>query len=86
MSYGNLSWRLDVILAQRSLLSTTEPTYQVKLDLINHHTQSNDQQKQQETHHLQCNYANLKLLQTELQRAIDEHAGVHSQRISRYIS
>lgn len=85
MSYGNLSWRLDVILAQRSLLTTSEPTYQLKLDLVNRHT-SNDQQAAQETHHLQCNYANLKLLQTELQRAIDEHAGVHSQRISRYIS
>lgn len=85
MSYGNLSWRLDVILAQRSLLSTSEPTFQLKLDLVNHNT-TNEDQNTHESHHLQCNYANLKLLQTELQRAIDEHAGVHSQRISRYIS
>lgn len=36
--------------------------------------------------HLQSDYANLKRLQQELQNAVDEFAGVHNQRITRYIS
>ncbi len=84
MSYSNLAWRLEVEVAKRSLLVTTEPTFQLRLDLINNAT--SDDTKRYQSHHLQCDYANLKLLQSELQRAIEEHAGVHSQRISRYIS
>ena len=36
--------------------------------------------------HLQADYANMKHLQTELQRALDELNGVHVQRLTRYIS
>lgn len=56
-----------------------EPTFQLRLDL-----DSNDSKNQ--TVFLQADYANLKMLQQELQRAVDELSGVHSQRIARYIS
>lgn len=39
-----------------------------------------------ESETLQCSFANLKNLQSELQKAIDAYTGVHSQRITRYIS
>eukprot|EP01039_Chlorochromonas_danica_P000027 gene26-30_t len=78
-AYRGLSWRLDVELGKRSLLSTMEPTFQLRLDL-----DSNDSKNQ--TVFLQTDYANLKMLQQELQRAVDELSGVHSQRIARYIS
>ena len=38
------------------------------------------------SYHLQSDYANMKNLQTELQRALDELNGVHAQRLTRYIS
>ena len=36
--------------------------------------------------HLQADYANMKQMQTELQRAIDTLESAHCQRLSRYIS
>lgn len=36
--------------------------------------------------HLQADYATMKYLQNELQRAVDEISNVHCQRISRYLS
>jgi hypothetical protein len=71
-------------LSKRSLTVTTEPTYQIRLDLTNDVAANADDKLK--TFHLQTDYANLKLIQNELQRAIDENSGVHSQRISRYIS
>jgi hypothetical protein len=59
----------------------TEPTFQLRLDLS-----KNGVDSERQTMHLQADYANLKLLQQELQRAVDEYAGVHSQRITLYIS
>ena len=38
------------------------------------------------SHHLQADHANMKLLELELQRAVDEMSSVHCQRISRYMS
>lgn len=85
LSYKDFHWRLDIELSKRSLTQTTEPSYQIRLDLENT-TISHDDPSRTKVYHLQTDYANLKLLQQELQRAIDENAGVHSQRISRYIS
>ena len=48
--------------------------------------QAQMQMQQYQSVHLQADYAHMKLLQTELQRALDEMSGVHCQRISRYIS
>lgn len=36
--------------------------------------------------HLQADHATMKLLEQELQRAVDEVNSVHCQRISRYMS
>ena len=38
------------------------------------------------SHHLQADHATMKLLEQELQRAVDEVNSVHCQRISRYMS
>lgn len=75
-------------------MNTIEPTFQLRLDLNKHSvpralrdqlgTDNNGTSIESET--LQCSYANLKNLQSELQKAIDAYAGVHSQRITRYIS
>jgi hypothetical protein len=83
MSYKDFHWRLDIELSKRSMTVTTDPTYQIRLDLMNDTLSGEDKMK---SFHLQTDYANLKMIQNELQRAIDENTGVHSQRISRYIS
>ena len=38
------------------------------------------------SYHLQSDYANLKKIQLELQRAVNDMNSVHSQRFSRYIT
>lgn len=94
-SYYNLSWRLDVELAKRNLSVTSDPKYLLRLDLINHaadtavvNRDDTAQPIKPEYHSvlLQADYANMKLLQSELQRALDEMNNVHCQRISRYIT
>jgi len=50
---------------------------------------NNDNGKEKEkyrSHHLQADHATMKLLEQELQRAVDEVNSVHCQRISRYMS
>eukprot|EP01033_Poteriospumella_lacustris_P013719 gene13718-9822_t len=93
LSYRDLQWRLDIELSKRALLVTTEPTYQLRLDLIKNDgkvTGSSDQEgsptENIASYNLQCDYANLKNIQNELQKAIDAYTGVHSQRITRYIA
>jgi ABC-type cobalamin transport system ATPase subunit len=56
-----------------------EPKFQLRLDL--------QTPNQSETSlHLQSDYSNMKRLQKELQRAVDELSGTHSQRLTRYIT
>mmetsp|Transcript_28131 Transcript_28131/g.47311 ORF Transcript_28131/g.47311 Transcript_28131/m.47311 type:complete len:242 (-) Transcript_28131:30-755(-) len=55
-------------------------------DNNNSNSISSDSSGRYVSHHLQCDFGNLKLLETELQRAVDEVNHVHSQRICRYIS
>lgn len=38
------------------------------------------------SYHLQADHSNMKLLEQELQRAVDEISSVHVQRINRYMS
>lgn len=38
------------------------------------------------SYHFQTDYANMKNLQSELQRALDDLNGVHAQRLTKYIS
>jgi hypothetical protein len=42
--------------------------------------------KQLVSYHLQADHANMKQLEAELQRAVDEVGSVHGQRIIRYMS
>ncbi len=54
-----------------------------------HSDNDNDNGKAKEkyrSHHLQADHATMKLLEQELQRAVDEVNSVHCQRISRYMS
>jgi hypothetical protein len=44
------------------------------------------QGKKIKSYHLQSDYANLKKVQLELQRAVNDMNSVHSQRFSRYIT
>jgi hypothetical protein len=89
-------------LARRSIRALNEPRYLLRLDLVDHScsidrdastVSAGDNKKaapqqlaMQKSHHLQADYATMKMLQNELQKALDEMNSVHCQRISRYIS
>jgi hypothetical protein len=89
-------------LARRSIRALNEPRYLLRLDLVDHSCSidrdasapsAGDNRKaapqqlaMQKSHHLQADYATMKMLQNELQKALDEMNSVHCQRISRYIS
>ena len=89
-------------LARRSIRALNEPRYLLRLDLVDHScsidrdssaASAGDNKKaapqqlaMQKSHHLQADYATMKMLQNELQKALDEMNSVHCQRISRYIS
>jgi len=105
-SYQNLSWRLEVELAKRSLQVTSEPRYLLRVDLVNkavaataaaegtgtsvegkeRDARVDNGKEKYRSHHLQADHATMKLLEQELQRAVDEVNSVHCQRISRYMS
>jgi hypothetical protein len=90
LSYKDLAWRLDIELSKRALLVTAEPTYQLRLDFVSNDRHKSDSMvdgpEKTVSYNLQCDYANLKNIQRELQKAIDAYTGVHSQRITRYIA
>eukprot|EP01038_Epipyxis_sp_PR26KG_P006368 gene6368-8770_t len=89
MSYMNLAWRLDVELARRSVLVTSTPKYMLRLDLVNNSSVDNlnsEKSKPKQSFHLQSDYSNLKKIQIELQRAVDEFNNVHCQRLNKYIT
>ena len=63
----------------------TEPKYSLRLD-VSEDVSGTGALTNVTSHHLECDYANLKRLQVKLQQAVDEAEGVNSQRIMRYIS
>lgn len=77
---------------------TSEPRYLLRLDLANNaaapvekdstdfSSSIDNRPEKMRSHHLQADHANMKLLEQELQRALDEVGGVHCQRIARYLS
>ena len=75
-----MSWRIDIELGRRSVTSTAQPSYMIRMDLSSS-TSDNDV----EAIHMQASYANLKNLQRELQQALGELQSVHVQRLTRYI-
>jgi len=82
--YKDFVWRLDVELGRRNMSAITEPKYMVRLDVYNARTGASGE-GEEESLHLQADYANLKHMQMELQRAMDDLASKHGQRITRYI-
>lgn len=95
--YQNLEWRLDIELARRNSTTVTEPKFQLRLDVSTIDSSSTESPLPSNSfavsvsetctsHHLQADYANMKNLQVQLQKALDELGGVHSQRMMRYIS
>ena len=75
-----MSWRIDVEIGRRTVTSTTQPTYMVRLDLS-----SSSSDRELESINMQASYTSLKVLQRELQQALGELQGVHAQRLTRYI-
>lgn len=71
----------------------SNPKYLLRLELENpaQHQNQNDPQDSsipvhQVVHHLQADYATMKMVELELQRAADEVNNIHCQRIKRYMS
>jgi putative aminopeptidase FrvX len=80
-----MSWRIDVELGRRSLASTVKPAYMIRMDVLpanasaetgDHTDASEPAGTQIESIHMEASYASLKNLQKELERAVDELAGV----------
>ena len=82
--YKDFVWRLDVELARRNMSVITEPKFLIRLDVFDARDGTSGKGKE-ESLHLQADYANLKHMQLELQRAMDSLASKHGQRITRYI-
>lgn len=71
--YENLSWRLDIEYSRRSMSQVMEPVFQIRLDTSS------------ESRHLQGDYRTMKLICSELQKAVDEFENVHCQRLMHYL-
>ena len=82
--YKDFVWRLDVELARRNMNVITQPKYSVRFDFYDPLEGASGKAKI-ESLHLQADYANLKHMQLELQRAMDELESKHGQRFSKYI-
>ena len=98
-SFHDLAWRLDVEVARRNMHVMATPVYMLRLDLNpsrdhQHHISTTETTEVNPPSvssslvslHLQADYANMKQMQTELQRAVDSLQSAHCQRLSRYIS
>ena len=84
--YKDLTWRLDMELARRNVTVITEPKFMLRLDVLNSCSgTAADGGPLVERFHLQSDFANLKRLQGELQRALTELSAPHAQRLVRYI-
>ena len=82
--YKDLEWRLDVEMARRQMTTMSAPKYQVRLDVydprggdVGHGTE--------ESFEFQSDYANMVHMEKELEKALDELATVHGQRMTGYI-
>lgn len=65
----------------------SDPKYLLRLDLVNNAASDlHSRGDRNRSYHLQADHANMKLLELELQRAVDEANSVHAQRINRYLS
>eukprot|EP01034_Spumella_vulgaris_P022772 gene22772-28934_t len=62
----------------------SDPKFLLRLDLVNN-ADPNDLTRSA-SHHLEADYSGMKLLQSELGRAVEEFNSTHCQRINRYIA
>jgi hypothetical protein len=77
--YHDINWRVDVEIASRSMLTTTQTMYMLGVESSNYNSTTTD------TMSLQSNFTNLQNFQRELQRAVHELQSIHAQRLTRYI-
>lgn len=90
--YDNFSWRLDMEIAKRNMDSTIDPKFMIRLDISNDandvaaSSNGNNINSNITSYNLQSDYANMKRIQIELQRAVNELEGPHSLRIQKYLS
>ena len=82
--YKDLEWRLDVELARRQLTTMSAPKYQIRLDVYDPRG-GNLKNGTEESFEFQSDYANMVHMERELEKALDELATVHGQRMTGYI-
>jgi hypothetical protein len=82
--YKDLEWRLDVEVARRQMTSMSAPKYQIRLDVYDPRG-GNVGTGTEESFEFQSDYANLVHMEKELEKALDELATVHGQRMTGYI-
>ena len=81
--YRDLKWRLDVEIGRRTARKgLANPTFLLELKT---HGGATGGAAAENTHLLQADYANLKMLQQELKRALAEAKSTHSARVQRYL-
>ena len=81
--YVDLTWRIDMEIARRNMHKVVEPKYLLRVDVDESTVPCSKTNVR--SYNLQADYANLKKMQVELQRAVDEQAGAHSQRVQKYL-
>ena len=82
--YKDLEWRLDVELARRQVSVMSQPKFQIRLDVYDPRGDEVGL-SQEESFHMQADYANLLHMQKELERALEEATSLHGQRMTGYI-
>mmetsp|Transcript_11456 Transcript_11456/g.14158 ORF Transcript_11456/g.14158 Transcript_11456/m.14158 type:complete len:97 (-) Transcript_11456:25-315(-) len=74
--YDNISWRLDVQVASRTLNKQVEPIFTIKLETL---------EPEHKVRYLQTDIVNLKHIVAELERALQELKSAHCRRIIRNV-
>mmetsp|Transcript_24231 Transcript_24231/g.41386 ORF Transcript_24231/g.41386 Transcript_24231/m.41386 type:complete len:199 (+) Transcript_24231:19-615(+) len=74
--YDNISWRLDVQVASRTLNKQVEPIFTIKLETL---------EPEPRVQYLQTDIVNLKHIVAELERGLQEMKSAHCRRIIRNV-
>ena len=81
--YTDLRWRLDIEIGRRTARAgLANPSFLLELRTRGG---ARGGAQQTNTHLLQADYANLKMLQRELERALAEVKSQHGSRVQRYL-
>eukprot|EP00462_Mataza_sp_D1_P018188 CAMPEP_0175140916 /NCGR_PEP_ID=MMETSP0087-20121206/11789_1 /TAXON_ID=136419 /ORGANISM="Unknown Unknown, Strain D1" /LENGTH=170 /DNA_ID=CAMNT_0016424221 /DNA_START=126 /DNA_END=638 /DNA_ORIENTATION=- len=76
--YHNLDWRLDIELGSRCLRNHAKPSFVLELE-------TKDAADKTKTTGLECDYANMKHMVDELEKALSEAGNSHCRRIITYV-